>query len=583
MIRLAASLALLLVFTTARVFGTGADDLFITVYNQIQQADAQVDAGRTSDAFAGYAKAQEDLQKLRQLYPTWNERVVNYRLRYVSDKLEALKGSARPASDAASEPGKPPTGKVDVIAPSGEVISQFNTLKDQIQRLAAEKGLLEARLREALSAQPAPVDPRKLQEAVEKITALQETNKSLVAKLDEQEAERKNLVDKVVAEEAQRALNEANRQLLEQRLALGKAEKSKAEIEARLKSMQDGPVKKLEGENAALKRQVSELKSDTEKGRQVAELAGKLSRLQTQVDDLKKQNDTLTSEKAALEKHLSDINVRKAEESIVRVAKLETDLALAQADAARNTQKAEALAVALSQARVVNNQLEDQNKSLEERVTSLTKENTTVSAAVKRLQDSLAEEQSSRAQLELKLKTAEQQLAALATPKAPTVATGPAAISPAAAIVRAPAPDPETFERMNLIEAEAKNLRAALRESRERETEVRNALADEQAMRARLQKERFDLERKLAALVAASTNQTSMAMASISSSTNALPRPAAQVTAALEKRVRELERQREDLQRRLASLGVRLDGRVSTVRPMAPTPREHAADLRSRR
>lgn len=580
MIRLAATLALLLVFTTARAFAVGADDLFITVYNQIQQADAQVDAGRAPDAFAGYAKAQEDLQKLRQLYPNWNERVVNYRLRYVADKLEALKGSARPSSDAAAEPGKPATGKVDVVAPSGEVISQFNTLKDQIQKLAAEKGLLEARLREALSAQPAPVDPRKLQEAVEKITALQETNKSLVAKLDEQEAERKTLVDKVVAEEAQRALNEANRQLLEQRLALGKAEKSKAEIEARLKSIQEGSVKKLEGENAALKRQVSELKSDTEKGRQVAELAGKLGRLQTQVDDLKKQNDTLASEKAALEKHLADINVRKAEESIVRVAKLETDLALAQADAARNTQKAEALAVALSQARTVNNQLEDQNRTLEDRVTSLTKENTTVSAAVKRLQDSLTEEQSSRAQLELKLKSAEQQLAAMAPPKFPTVTTGPAATLPAAAIVRAT--DPETAERMNLIEVEAKNLRAALRESRERETEVRNALADEQAMRVRLQKERVDLERKLAALTVASTNQASMAMTSVGG-TNALPRPSAQITAALEKRVRELERQREDLQRRLASLGFRVDGRASTVRPMTPTPREHAAELRARR
>ena len=588
-------LALGFALSLGRGHAAGADDLFIAIYNLIQQADAKVEGGAPSDAYEAYAKAQEDLRSLQRQYPTWNERMVNYRLRYVGERLNTLKSAAQPGTakgDSAKTPGTattpPPT-----LAPSGEVITQFNALNDQIQRLAAEKNLLEAKLREALTAQPAPVDPRQLQEAVERITSLQQTNKVLLGKLDEQERERKNLVEKVVADEAQRALNEANRQLLEQRLTTSKAEKAKSEIEAQLKQLQEGSLKKLEGENSALKQQVTELKSDTEKGRQVADLAGKLGKLQNQLEDLKKQNDSLAAEKAALEKHLSDINVRKAEESIVRMAKLETDLALAQSDAIRNSQKAEALAIALGQAKTNFIQLEDQNRSLGERVTSLTRENISATNAVKRLQEALAEEKAGRAELEQKLKQTEQQLAAINANTAPPPIL-PRTEGTAAALRPTPKSlPPEIAERAAALEAEARNLRASLRESRDRETEVKNLLAEEQGLRLQLEREKSDLERKLstltaaAAAAAASTNLPLSAAVRVSNPTpasaNAAPTlsPSAQVTASLERRVRELERQREALQQRLMAAGVRLDS--SPVRRLKiSTPREHAAESRRR-
>jgi chromosome segregation ATPase len=592
MYRIVALMALVFCLGFSRAQAAGADDLFIAIYNLIQQADTQVDSGNSSAAVTAYSKAQEDLKLLNRQYPSWNERVVNYRLRYVAERLATLKAAgasaATPKTNLATATSTPktvqPGDASNALAPAGEVIEQFNALNEQIQRLATEKNLLEAKLREALSAQPAPVDPRQLQEAVERITSLQQTNKVLLLKLDEQEKERKNLVEKVVIEEAQRALNEANRQLLEQRLAASAMEKAKTETEAQLRQLQDGPLKKLEGENSALKEQVTQLRADTEKGRQVAELAGKLGRLQTQLDEYKAQNEKLLADKTALEKHLGDANLRKAEESIVRVAKLETDLALAQADAIRNSQKAESLAAALSEAKASSDQLENQNRSLEDRVASLTKENTSASNTVKRLQDALAEEQMERSQLEQTLRQTERQLASLKpsenrTP-IPRTEGGPNAVRPPV-----PVPDPETLQRIAQLETEAKSLRIAVRDSREREGDVKNLLAEEQTLRVQLQREKLELEKRLITLQAIVATNTATATAKTVAARSApLPvmSPSAQVTASLEKRVRELERQRDELQQRLTAVGVRMDNRNSPMRLRITTPREQAAEFRNR-
>ncbi|MFM8357147.1 MAG: hypothetical protein ACKOET_01180, partial [Verrucomicrobiota bacterium] len=188
----------------------GPDDQFIVVYNLIQRADKSAEAAASRQL---YLSAQEGLRKLQRGYPRWNERVIAYRLRYVAEKLDALPPpppSATPASPgpAAATPAAPAE-----VGPPGEVLTQFNQLNSRLRQLDEEKQLLEARLREALTAQPAPVDPRELQAAVERISSLQSTNKALLGRLETQERERRNLVDRVVAEEAQRALQETRRQL----------------------------------------------------------------------------------------------------------------------------------------------------------------------------------------------------------------------------------------------------------------------------------------------------------------------------------------------------------------------------------
>jgi myosin protein heavy chain len=408
------------------------------------------------------------------------------------------------------------------------------------------------------------VDPHELQAAVERIATLQQTNKVLIAQLDQQQADRKNLVEKVVAEEAQKALNEANRQLLDQRLSASRLQKEKTDIEGKLRTLQDGTVRKLETENSALKQQVVELKADTEKGKQVAELAGRLSRLQTQLDGVLKTNASLFAEKTALEKQLGDAQVRKAEESIVRIAKLETDVALARADAARNSTRADELALALVKEKDARTKLEQDNKTLEDRISKLGESGNANGEVVKTLQTALNTEKTERSRLETELRAAEDKLAELSrvqlTATRPPTNFGAVAITPALTI--AP-PDAATLAKIEGLEGDMRQLRVALKDSRDHETELKTALVEEETMRHKLEREKADLEKRLAAVPKT-------------------PGPDKSV-ASLESKVRELEKQRDDLTKKLVALNSKSQLRLAAAKPTLMTPRDHAADFRAQR
>ncbi|MFM7805118.1 MAG: hypothetical protein ACKPGK_11560, partial [Verrucomicrobiota bacterium] len=387
--RFLASVGLGLCLGAARLSADGADDAFIRVYNLIQQADAHRETGQTSAARDAYAEAKTGLEVLRRNHPTWNERVVGYRLRYVAERLEALQKVpgpplAKPAAAATpTAPGTPKTA--ERLAPDGEVVAQFQQLNLEIERLAGDKKLLEARLREALSAQPAPVDPKEFQSALERITSLQSTNKALIASLERQQAERRTLVDKVVADEARAALDEANKSLLEQKVAAARIDRQRQEIEAKLKELQSGTLQALQNENSKLKEQVGELKNDTERGKQVADLAAKLGQLRIDLDETRKRNAALTTEKAALERQLEEFRARSSEESLVRIRQLEGNLALAKASAERSVASAEQIAGALAKEKQARTDLELSNQALRTKVGELTQGAEQRAAAVKTL------------------------------------------------------------------------------------------------------------------------------------------------------------------------------------------------------
>ncbi len=533
----------------------GADDDFIVVYNLIQQADNLRDSGSVREARRAYADAQQKLAELRRDYPAWNERVIAYRQRYVAERLAALP----PAEPAAPEPAARPAGSaagipVPELAPSGEVLTQFNTLNAQITQLAADKKLLEARLREALTAQPVPIDPRELQQAVDRIGALQETNKVLVATLAQQQVERKNLVEKVVAEEAQAALDEANRQLQAQKQGGSLLAKEKAALEAELKQLQEGDLKQLRGENRTLKSQVGELKSDTERGKQIADLSARLTKLQTKLDDTTRQNERLATDKGKLEKQLEDIRAHQTEESIVRLNKLETDLALARADAGRNSVRAEDLTLQLQKEQRVRAQLEGDNQALTVRVAALTDQ----LGAARSLEAALAAEKTERAEIGAQLQAAEKRLAAA------KAATPPPDGKSAAA------PDPALVAQLQVIETEAGRLREALRDSHAREAELKTLVAEADAQRLRLEQEKGNLLKRL------KNAEQAAALA---------PRAQdARTIRALEARVRELEQQRTELEKKMAAASERSVREIKARRWLRfVSPRERVAELYPKR
>jgi chromosome segregation ATPase len=511
------------------VRGEGADDAYIRIYNLLQQADANSGAGRLNEAREGYNEARRGLLALQQNFPRWNDRVVNFRLRYVTEKLASLKDLPNTAATA-SAPTNAPAPATAELAPNGEVLAQFEQLNGQIRRLADEKQRLEAKLREALTAQPAPVDPREFQAAIEKITSLQSTNKVLVQQLENQEAERRNLVEKVLVDEAREALNEANRKLLEQQGSVGRIEREKKEIEDRLKKLQDVTVKSLQTENSALKQQVGELKTDTDRGRQVAELAGKLSKLQIELEDTKRRNEQIAAEKSALERQVEDLKARSAEEGILNIKKLEADLAAARLSASRSSAEAELIAVALNKEKQARTDLEMANKSLQGRVEELTRGLASDAETLKTLQSTLAAERAEKESMQAELKAAEEKLQALGR------ADG-----------SAPAPGGASAADLASAKSEISRLRTAMKEGAEREAALTVAVRQAEEWRGRFLREKSDLEKRLAAALAANPPAAAP-------SASAPPPAVAKNLARLETRVRDLEKERASLAKKVEEL-----------------------------
>jgi hypothetical protein len=541
----------------------GADDAFIRIYNLIQQADANRETGQWSSARDAYTEAKSGLEVLRRNYPTWNERVVAYRIRYVTERLETLKtkpeASEKPATaPATGAPVSSNAAPATALAPNGEVVAQFEQLNLQIQRLSSDKELLEAKLREALSAQPAPVDPREFQSAIERISALQTTNKVLLASLEQQQTERRNLVDKVVADEARAALDEANKNLLEQKVAAGRIEKQKQEIEAKLKDLQAGPLQTLQKENSTLKQQVTELKSDTERGKQVADLAAKLTQIQIDLDESKKRNSALISEKAGLERQLAELQARTSEESLAKIRQLENSLALAKANADRNLAQAELIAGTLAKEKQTRTDLELSNQALKTKVNDLTRGAEQRADAVKTLETALAAEKAEREVVRTELAATERKLAA-----ATAASTNTAAVD---ASVRS--------TELATLRTEVWKIRASLKEGASREAELRTALSTEREFRERLAREKTALEKRLT--MALKTSPSAEAPVAAKDTSKAL--------AKMETRVRKLEEERDALQQRLQKLTQTTQTRLATGAVWrAVTAREQSEEFHRRR
>lgn len=548
----------------------GPDDRFIEVYNLIQRADQSPDRRAARQL---YEDAQERLHVMQRDYPAWNERVISYRLRYTADKLSALANlPAEPAAAPAVNSGTPPPSN---LAANGEVITQFNELTQQIRLLQTDKQLLEAKLREALSAQPAPVDPREFQAAIERIATLQQTNKTLIANLQQQVTERANLVDKVVVEETQKALADANRALAGQREKAEQLDRERTAATAELKRLQEETVKPLKLENTTLKQQVSGLKSDTDKGRQVADLTAKLTRLEAGLQELQQKNNALATDKAALEKQLEDLNAKSAEEGIVKIAQLESQLAVAQSDAARQAARVEDITAKLGVEKQARTTLQTENQSLAKRVADLTANSATDATIMKQLQDSLAAEKAERTQVEAELKATEQKLAALQAATVPPRATGnpvtdAAAESLGAALLR--------DNQIKGLQVEVEKLRDAVKTSTQRETELTSALSQEASLRRRLEKEKGEIEHRLAAAnVELAANRVEKARANAP----AAPTSSGGLSATeLELQVRQLENERETLRRQLLGLVQSSPlAQASARNRRAVSPRDRAAEF----
>lgn len=303
----------------------GPDDQYIRVYNLLQQADELNKTGQKREAFEAYQSAQAGLKAISTNYPSFNQKVLQFRLNYVADKIAQFGPQAAPAK-ATSAPAAAPIAAPTVntlvekatpaAAPAADE-AKLKALAEDVQRLNAEKGVLEAKLREALSAQPATVDPRELAKSEEKIRGLQKENELLKLSLEQEKTKAASKKDAAEAEAAKKSLAEVNRTLEEQKKTIAALKEEKELLQSRLKKAEAKPATTLaastdsSAKSEALKKQVEELQAQLKAAQKAnsAEAAAEkkaakaenkqLKRLQDERDDLAKK---LAETEAALKK-----------------------------------------------------------------------------------------------------------------------------------------------------------------------------------------------------------------------------------------------------------------------------------------
>lgn len=274
-----AGLFWLLVSPVARA--EGPDDLYVNIYNLIQQADTLNEGGQSRAALLKYLEAQEALKKLQSVHPTWNERVVNFRLRYLEGRIVPLaKLSVPPRTALTPMPESvAPALTAPRVAPASEAENLLLALQEEIRRLQSDKSLLEAKLREALSVQPAAVDPRELAKAEEKLKAAQKENDLLKVSLEQERAKLSGTPDPAAFDQAKLSLADATQKL----------------------AAQTAVVSSLRLENEALKKKTAELEVKAVAVATAENLGQQLQQARAQLATLQSSFDVLFLEKSALE------------------------------------------------------------------------------------------------------------------------------------------------------------------------------------------------------------------------------------------------------------------------------------------
>jgi tetratricopeptide (TPR) repeat protein len=273
-----------------------ADDQYVGIYNLIQQGDALNENGQFASAMTKYVQAQTDLQRFQAASPDWNVKVVSFRLRYLAAKIALISsGGATNAPPAPRPVIAPPVAVTPPVNNSDEII---RNLQQQLQQEDADRVMLQAKLKEALSARPAALDPGEFHQAQAQILALEKENDLLKVSLEQSRGEHAK-ANPAAAAEVQRELTEAKRQAAELTQANAKLTADNIKLQARVKkpSAPDADTVALQEENALLKKQVAELKKPAPAG----DASQKLREAQAQIAALQSDKEILGLEKTALE------------------------------------------------------------------------------------------------------------------------------------------------------------------------------------------------------------------------------------------------------------------------------------------
>jgi tetratricopeptide (TPR) repeat protein len=249
----------------------GPDDIYLQAYSLIQEADEYDNSGRIDQAKLRYQDAQKNLAKLQKSYPAYNTRAVEIRMEYVRQKLglpaqpDASGTNSVPANvrtnDPASAAPKPeitrPARKTPaspthtqsprkvsetpaVPEPQGKTASL--NLEQKLTVLEADNRMLQAKLREALSARPAAVDPAELAKAQEKVQELEKEKELLKASLAQAEAKAPDAAVHTQLDHAKSDLEATRKKLTESIASIATLTQEKQALQTQLDAKKTEPA-----------------------------------------------------------------------------------------------------------------------------------------------------------------------------------------------------------------------------------------------------------------------------------------------------------------------------------------------------
>lgn len=199
---------------------TSADDRYVGIYGLIQQGD-DLSGHDVPAARAKYSEALTALKQFHTQFPNWQVKIVNFRLKYLADRLQALNTNTPPARVEA--------------APDANAAAQLQALREQLQQTQAARADLEKRLRD-LASHPAPgyVNTQVLAQAETKIQTLEQENQKLRTGLNEQQARAAQMVDAASLQRLEQELVAARTQMLTQSNTIATLQQGNAALQKQL-------------------------------------------------------------------------------------------------------------------------------------------------------------------------------------------------------------------------------------------------------------------------------------------------------------------------------------------------------------
>ena len=275
---------LLLAFALPCARAQDADDRYVVIYSLMQQADSLARSGQPQQALDEFVEVQGDLQHFQKMFPDWYPKIVNYRLNYLAQKITEVTAEL-PVTNA-PPPAVSTPGAVPPVPPVADTNFdvQLGVLRGQIQQLQADNTTLAAKLKEALTVQPATIDPRELASAREQVRSLMKENDLLQVSLSQAKTVTSGGPETDALKQAQAAL-------AAQTERADKLARENQSLQARVKSLavSADAAEALREENALLKKQLAESLAAMTNAAPVAPA----SRLEAQISTLTAEVDSL--------------------------------------------------------------------------------------------------------------------------------------------------------------------------------------------------------------------------------------------------------------------------------------------------